>query len=99
MFVYFVNYYNWSDSVYYPVTHVDEFSKEEFKDMCDKASGIVAERIMKHNQDIYLDSSCVSKYDLLDGIVEVLCSDFGFSRLDILCYDLDDKLVDVHNRL
>jgi len=95
-----VNYYNWSDSVYYPVTHAEEFNKEEFKEICDNASKMVVEKIIEHNRDIHLESSCISKYDLLEGIVEVLCSEaFGFSRLDVMCYDLDEELVDVHNKL
>ena len=98
MFVYFVNYFNWSDSVYYPVFHEKEFSKSEFKEVCDEVASKVIENIHQHNEDLNLRDVSISKFDLLDGIVEMLCSEYGFVRIDVLAYDIEDGIVDAHRR-
>ena len=98
MFVYFINYFNWSDSVYHPVFHEEEFSKDEFNKFCVEASDKTVERLISHNEDIGMDWLGVSKYDLLEGIVDVLCEDYGFVKLDVLGYDIEEQIVDAHNR-
>ena len=98
MFIYFVNYYNWSDSVYYPVFHEKEYGKEEFKNICNEVSSKVIEKFHQDNEDLNLIGVGISKYDLLDGIVDMLCSDYGFVRIDILSYDIEDQIVDAHGR-
>lgn len=98
MFVYFINYFNWSDSVYHPVFHKKEFSKEEFNKVCVEASDEVVKRLRSHNEDIGMDWLGISKDDVLDGIVDVLCEDYGFVKLGVLGYDIEEQIVDVHNK-
>lgn len=98
MFIYFVNYFNWSDSVYCPVFHEDEYDKNEFEKICKDVALKVIDNINQHNEDMNLSGKSISKYELLEGMVELLCSDYGFEKKSILMYDVDTEIVDAHEK-
>lgn len=110
MGVYVLSYRDWDYSTHYILTHNQDFSNEDFLQLCLECKDAVYPKLLKEAQqwnDEYIKRHPYDKHrkptvwneDLLKEIKNYLVDNYGFKEINVMEFDINNMDVKMVNEL